>query len=570
VLYRAEVQPRIYVTKNGITSYVANDALFDQDANNQPILDDPRFFTASLAGNVIDTTDAKAVRIKNWLKKAIVQTEISRYDMIQPIYDKQTRRVAMLGGAPEILPLIQFRPTRVSSDPAQGQVAVRLGEESVNSASLQPDVFTTKLGLWTDSTVRTWPVGFDASLANANTYLVGRSDPRNGQTGYAPGFSIYAFDPDLASDDTLAGTEVFDLYTYEQVLSTGGRYPFSQAVVSANSRSGWLNNAALRSIFTPYTIDTAKGKIMSSFAINEVGDASLNPPTDNQTNLPVANGNAVGQTQVFTPANDPNLGGNFYDDAFNPNKTAGSINSRFNKVWSMWQSDTANALGLQNIDQRLIQRFMNLSITPMGDGSNGPLNPSLGFKGRIVPGSEIVYGPDQIAGPNYGQRVRYVRTTKNPGPNQYRINYTDLAEPRNAGGAIDYTLLGLTAPAVTGFDPTKYDPQNFISAIIQPQFKAGYVQFCSDPNVPIPGDDGDNTNGNQSEIRVFYRFQFTSGRTGSQASKTASNADVFAVDYDSRQLMNVLLTIRNYPQSNLPNPQSVTLKSTATVRNYIR
>jgi prepilin-type N-terminal cleavage/methylation domain-containing protein len=570
VLYRAEIQPRVFQTTGGVTSYVANADYFAADTNGQPILDDPRFFTPNIVGGVINSTDAHALRIQNWVKRAIVQTEISRYDMIQPIYDKQTRHVSMLGGAPQILPLIQFRPTRISSDPAQGQVAVRPGEESANSASIQPDVFTTQLGLWSSATVRTWPVGFDASQTNANTYLVGRSDPRNGQSGYAPGFSLYAFDPDSSSDELLSGTEVFDLYTYEQVLATGGRYPFSQAVVSANNRSNWLSNPSLRSIFTPYTIDTTKGKIVTSFNISDVGDASLTPPANNETNLPVANGNPEGQTQVFTPSNDPNLGGNFYDDSYNPNKATGSINSRFNKVWSMWQNDTTNALGLQNMDQRLIQRFMYLPLTPMGDGSNGPLNPSLGFKGRIVPGSEVVYGPDQIAGPDYGQRVRYVRTTKTPGPNQYRINYTDLAQPRNASGAIDYTLLGLTASAVTGFDPLTYDPQNFVSALIQPQFKAGYIQFCSDPNVPIPGDDADNTNGNQSEIRVFYRFQFSAGRVGAQASSTASNADVFAVDYDSRQLMNVLLTIRNYPQSNLPNPQTVTLKSTATVRNYIR
>jgi hypothetical protein len=51
----------------------------------------------------------------------------------------------------------------------------------------------------------------------------------------------------------------------------------------------------------------------------------------------------------------------------------------------------------------------------------------------------------------------------------------------------------------------------------------------------------------------------------------AADTDTFAVDYDSRQLMNVLLTVHNYPQAtNVPNPQTVTLKSTANVRNYIR
>jgi len=191
------------------------------------------------------------------------------------------------------------------------------------------------------------------------------------------------------------------------------------------------------------------------------------------------------------------------------------------------------------------------------DGTTSPLNPNLGFKVAIVPGSEIVTGPDQNAGPNFGQPVRYVRVSTNPGPNQYRINYTAQPEPGVSNAVPDYSLLGLSGTALGGFDPDVYDPQNFTSAIIQPQFKAGYLQLNSDPNTPIPA----------GNIRVSYRFQFT----GAQSSAApGAKTDIFAVDYDSRELMSILLSIRNYPQSNLPNPQNVTLKATAKVRNFIR
>jgi hypothetical protein len=43
-----------------------------------------------------------------------------------------------------------------------------------------------------------------------------------------------------------------------------------------------------------------------------------------------------------------------------------------------------------------------------------------------------------------------------------------------------------------------------------------------------------------------------------------------SVDYDSRQVINVLLTVRSFPQSTLPNPGTITLQATAPVRNFLR
>jgi hypothetical protein len=195
-------------------------------------------------------------------------------------------------------------------------------------------------------------------------------------------------------------------------------------------------------------------------------------------------------------------------------------------------------------------------------------------KCRIVPGSEVVYGPDQIQGPNLGHPIRYTRTTHAPGPDQYRINYVDQAEPTDTNGNVTAaaykSVFNLTPTEQGTFDPGNYDPTNFVSAMIQPRYKAGYIEFDSDPNVPIPL--GYTPTGGSGTIpvpiKVDFRFQFT-GSLPSVAGM-AGPSDVFAVDYDTRQLMQVLLTIRNYPQSTMPNPQSVTLKSTASIRNYAR
>ena len=133
----------------------------------------------------------------------------------------------------------------------------------------------------------------------------------------------------------------------------------------------------------------------------------------------------------------------------------------------------------------------------------------------------------------------YARTTRNPGPNQYRINYVDQPEPTPANYL---ALLGVPAPL------TPYDPTDFTTAVIQPRYKAGYVQLNSDPNVPLP----------VGTFQVYYRFQFT------------HRQDVFAVDYDSRQVMSVLLTVKNFPQTGLSSSQNVTIPVTAKVRNFLR
>jgi prepilin-type N-terminal cleavage/methylation domain-containing protein len=550
VLYKAQFQP---VLPGG----AKNTALFEVDANGNLLMDDPKFFVPNRDNNgQIITTDAKADRIRAWLSTgrgsghAILQTELSRYDMVQvaystanrrPIYDSWNDPVS--GGTiliPRVVPLIQFAPGHVSNEPAEGRVATRPGEETDNSAAIAPDVYVTRYGLWDRALIRNWPKFWNPNDSNANEYSVLRGDITSGDgPGFPTGVSIYAYDPDVSPFDFDSGTEVFDVSLYELAAANSQRYPFSQAANAADSRSGWFSSPRARAVFVPFTYQPGSGKVRTSFLISEVGDPAVNPPATNPQNLPSKV--TCGPDGPTTPLTDTDTSGLFWDPRHDP------INEKFNKVWV----DHPNL-------QPDVHRFIDLRVALNADGSISPMHPTLGFaRASMVPGSEEVYGPDQLPGPNYGTTIRYTRITgRNPGPNQYRINYVDQPQPTNDTGAVDYTVIGLSASELAGFNPNVYNDKNFASAVIQPRYKKGYLQLNSDPNVPLPN----------GEIMVSYRFQFNSAGGGG----TGSREDVFAVDYDTRQLMNVLVTIRNYPQSSMPNPQGITLKSTAAVRNYIR
>ncbi|AIE85771.1 type II secretion system protein [Fimbriimonas ginsengisoli] len=598
VMYRAEVQPWVRrANKNTPTQagtirwrpnlkYFASNDSSDPELDDTQIvdMDDPRFFepNRNAGGVYIDDqgpdptySPSHAQRIHNWLTRAVVQTEVSRYDMILPVYDRRTRLVEYDSNSiPRVMPLVQFRPERVSNDPAAGQVAVRQGSESDTAESAGPDVFRTQYGQWSNPIVRLFPHGW----APATPYEISLTAVNAGAPGQPPGAMVYMYNPAVSAIDfdpaNLVGA--FDLYTYNalsgyQTSATQRFYPFTQAVASANSLSGWLSAGAIqgltaldrRAMFTPYAFDANRGRIVTSFSISEVGDTSVTNPPD-PDNLPVWPADAETPSHPappYTPINDPDLTGNFYDPKFD------TINEKFNKVANDFQSLLPN-----NVD-----RFLDLRVTPNSDGTPSPLFPNpitgqaTGFvyptpdggnrsRVQIVPGSDTVYGPDQLPGPNYGSEVRYTRiSTGDPGPNQYKINYADLQEPTNSSGSIDYSVQ-FDGISMAGFNPRTYDPQNIVSAVLQPRFKVGYIKFNSDPNVPLP----------EGNIRVSYRFYFTGQRAGQAAIPGQTKTSSFAVDYDTRQLMNVLLTIRNYPQSSIPNPQTVTLKSTATVRNYTR
>jgi len=546
-----------------------------------PMVDDPDFFNPSVNYPAYQTARSddknKAQMVQNWLSKAVIVTELSRYDMILPFYDKASLKVVFDKAGNNLVPrlqsLVSFRPTRISEGAAEGKLAIRPGEESDNAITIAPDMYLTQSAGWSNATITMYPV-FGGNRAqgpvwNAATdpYEVGVK-ATNPPAGGPYGFSIYGMPAGFSGDPLTGGTELFDVYAYEAAIgnSSLSPYPFSFGLEQANSRSNWLTNspATFLPIFAPFEPDGNLGRIIASFGIDQVGDRTKSPPSG-ETILP-----RTSTGPEVTPANDlPASPPTYRGSALAAINTGtfsspdfATINRKFNKIWFDYPSLRPD-----------IHRFMDLRVTPQNDGSAGPLSPVSGFpRARIVPGSEEVFGPDQRPGPNYGQPIRYSRTTNAVvGPNQYRINYVDLPEPDWSNATV-VTGLGLNPAEVNAFLALNgaYDPTNFISAVYQPRFKAGYIQFNSDPNVPLPGDDASTGTVDDAIIRVYYKFQFTQAvRRPGQTSGTGVG-DTFAVEYDSRQLMSVLISIRNYPQSTVPTTQIVTLKAQAPIRNYLR
>jgi len=440
--------------------------------------------------------------------------------MVMPVYDKASRRVTYDGNVPRMVSLIQFAPRRVANEAATGLTAARMAEETDNAAIVGPEVYETQYASWNDSYIRLFPSVFVPGVSgimrnawvNGSPYLL-MKDRINTRTHLSEGPSVYIYDPSLGQPEATGGLEVFDIRAYQAGYGRVG--PFTQGVNMANARSNWLSNPAARDLFIPFVPFSKNGKVVASFDINEVYNRSVG---DNVPFAPTG--------QPYTPVNDPNVGTGVWSDA-----VFETINGRFNKLWTDW-----NTL-LPDLDRaRFVKRFIDLRVIDQPDGSPGPLNPTLGYpRAYIVPGSEVVTGPDQRPGPNYGNLVRYSRVTQRPvGANQYFINYVNQREP-------DWATINLTPPGA-------YDPTNLVSAVIQPQFKVGYVEFNSAFGEPIP--DGN--------IFVRYRFQFTEPN------------DIVALDYDSAQMIDVILTIRNYAQVPYPEPQAVTVKGSAKVRNFLR
>jgi prepilin-type N-terminal cleavage/methylation domain-containing protein len=166
-----------------------------------------------------------------------------------------------------------------------------------------------------------------------------------------------------------------------------------------------------------------------------------------------------------------------------------AINARYNTALSQYSDNAPN-----------IRRYVSLMDLDndgrMDDARNHLTFPSA----SIVPGSEVVIGPDQRPGPNYGSPIRYQRVSAanaTPGLNQYRILYQDAA-------------------------PYQEVLQTYGFA---PQLLRGYIEFNSDPNTPLPPD-------TEIIVTFFYRFNLES--------------DSYVADYQTRRLMNLKMGLKFY------------------------
>lgn len=549
VLYRAEVP--LYVWSRTQGRMVANDAFFAVDADGRPIINDPRFFNGLRLANpttVQPVPVAIQTRLANWRRISRVLTENIRFDMLRPEYNLSNRRMNFDAFEPRVTPLVRFQPRRMSAEPAKASQAVAVGLEVDNAQKVGPETFSTELGSWSLQGMTIWPSirtnAFGPLDFSAGALRQGLQTPSRMVLSESGGVFT------LAGLGGGGSVPLMNVSAYQVLHSAQGLYPFTQAVgpASAGQPGSPSRHAPWNELFIPVVPDGRAGRVRASFDIREVGAGAA---IDFNRRIPASAPNQGAghpggiHTGPASPVNSDPLSGDWgsfsWQDFDNANV---GINRRFNKLWN----DLPGLLpGIADARDRFAKRFAYLG----GDGIEQPggepspldrrsvADGGSGWqRASIVPGSEVVIGPDQRPGPNYGQPVRYTRTTLRPvGPNEYFINYVDQKEP-------DWSAFGLTA----NYDPSSYDPSSLVSAILQPAFRAGYLEFNSRPGEPLP----------PGNIFVTYRFQFT------------EPADIVAVDYDSSKQVEINLTVQTFPNTTNPNPQQVSVRGSATVRNFLR
>ncbi len=548
VLWRAEVPMREWenVDADPEAEWVGNNDFFERDAvSGGPVIDDPDFFTVYPGDPA-----AKLERVQRWMNQGTIVTEVSRYDMVMPEVDQASQRLALNGTVPQVVPLVRFQPTRINAEPALGQTAVGTGDETANAEKVGPDVFTTEYGMWSSLFMTVYPglypTAFGPGPASAGAV----------RAPYQVGSRFIFSQDDPGLGQVLRGSDnslLFSVQAYHDARNSVSPYPFTQAVAPASYILPWSE------YFVPVVPDPSSGRVSASFDIREVGSLTSGAfgsfenrgptiqnamPNEGTFQPGVHVGPAIPQQQDVTDNNPQANWASF--DWFDWKRGDVGVNRRFNKLWDAFP-------GLApNLDRaEYVKRFIDLRDVPQ-PGAPSPLGPTSAegsgwARASIVPGSEVIVGPDQRPGSNYGRYVRYTRTTQRPvGPNQYYINYVDQIEP-------DWAALGF---AGADYDPMTYNPTNFLSAILQAQYRAGYVELNSRYGEPIP--DSDLAGNPTGRIFVTYRFQFT------------EPADVVTVDYDSAEHMEIVLTVRNYAQTTLPSPQNVTVRGSAEVRNFLR
>lgn len=481
VLYRAEVQPWIYDAQLG--RYVGNSAFFPVDPNGNPVINDPGFFVRE-PYQVYDNSAAHQARAQNWKNAATVVSQDLRTDFIVTIMEEATRlgvyeQYAPTPGTyiPKVRGLVSFQSLRVNNQPATGNDVVRPGVEAVDADRRgAPEYFVTDMIGWTkDSLVRFFPTN---PILGQPYFLARWRQPSGGWVVFEEfDQQLVYFDPSVSNNEYNQGHVVFDISGYTAAAEQGN-------AMIANFITGGAPLNELRL----FKVDARRGRVLMSFPVEH----------------------ALGLVPI-------------------------TLTNNINATSTGWTSSpTGQSLDPQG---QLARRFFDLRrVTGVGNWFNPLGGSAAGYpiNGRIVPGSEIVIGPDQRPGPNFGLPIRYTRVaaTANPGINQYKINYTDLPDP-------NWAALGLPDPSANS------DVRDYI----EPRFRRGYVEFNSDPSLPL------SPNGN---VTVAFEFQLN------------APGDVMTVDYDSGQRLQIGMTVRRFPGSAGVNAQAVTVKEVVSVRNFIR
>lgn len=376
-------------------------------------------------------------RRAGWRKVATPIVPLGQADMVRVIYDDS--------GNPRAESLMQLTPALVVNQMGAPIETDTLGDEGAGTPPVQ---IRFPLGLWDVN-----PESFRLVAFRSRPDALQRNEPLR--------------------------------YFYVAPNSNGEWYiRYYRATPSGDERDDWVAN-----------LTRIQQMIETGQVANDWFNSALNYYTDAEPMAFYANAEA-GLIDLALPwwFQYPAQGVSFKTGAFatpfndnNPDTT--TINGRYNEAY---QRDSNNAPN--------IRRYISLLDLDNNGVMDGASNHLTFPAASIVPGSEVVIGPDQRPGPNYGRPIRYQRVSAanaTPGPNQYRILYQDSAPYQEVMGAYGFT----------------------------PQLLRGYIEFYSDPRVPLPPD---------SDIFVtfFYRFNLSD--------------DSYVADYQTRRLMNLTMGMRLY------------------------
>jgi prepilin-type N-terminal cleavage/methylation domain-containing protein len=319
----------------------------------------------------------------------------------------------------------------------------------------------------------------------------------------------------------------------------------------------WYNTGAIDDEVMAQEVDIATGTVNSSveaFWFPNWRPLLLNPQTGRQVPPPNSSKgtpNNVPLVMFSTDARKGIINYAFPDSIMLHDGTGKPDPSQFDPAVINQQYEAYRIANPTNISNAL--RYVDLKQLP--NGRQSPLNviPNC----RIVPGSEVVIGPDMRPGPNYGKPVIYTRRPRTDyggqdalGPNEYMINYSDVPNANLAD--LDPMNRALMSAGTIIFRSKFDEPYSLRPPVAVQQH--GFWEFA------LPEYQGD-ANGNltlpAAPIIVTYQIQ--------------NNLPIFSVrgDYLTRELMTFALGVRLY-EFNSGQPQQVTLTRKVKVQNLQR
>lgn len=394
--------------------------------------------------------------------------------------------------------------------------------------------------------------------------------PDNSTEGWPRVRPLIRFTPAFVQNDAAAGTSA---------ESTGHETPVTVPTSFRTQMTHWANPWRVIVYRGPANANPLTQSNLDYFETSDderIVHVSMLPqgtPSPDPTTLPDV-GPMLNAAGLFTNPNlehaftvDPERG--IINFAWHSNAMLHTTNgSPLNAVFNNREINlrAEGVLGKRYLDLRTLTTADNPSLANV---NMHPLSPTMRFHNdvRIVPGTELVFGPDQRPGPHYGFRVQYTRvpsTASEVGVNQYKINYDDIPnmvdpnDPQQRKGFIEFrsgsdasNLVNINDnPLATGmFDPNvTYKPYGM------PEYKANPNY---DPSQPVSQVNPILTNVPADPVEVTYRFQMNRAN------------DVVKVDYLSRELLDVNVEVRLYDKAT-SRSQTVLLNQKIKVRNLQR